>query len=128
MQLTRREWNGLVAGAIVAAPLASLRASQASRIAGVRVGTQSYSFRDRGLDEAIAGMKAAGLSYCELWSGHVEARGAIPVPAGGNRREATRQWRMAGSTREVFRSIRRKFEESGITLTSYDVPFDNSFT
>ena len=130
MHLTRREFSGLVAAGLASAPLARLGAwpVQASKIAGVRVGTQSYSFRDRGLDEAIAGIKAAGLSYCELWSGHVESRSAIPVPEGGDRREATRQWRMAESTREMFRTIRRKFDEAGITLTSYDVPFNSSFT
>ena len=131
MNLTRREFTGLVATGLAVAPFAPLSAwsgAQGSKVAGVRVGTQSYSFRDRGLNEAIAGIKAAGLSYCELWSGHVEGRGAIPVPAGGNRREATRQWRMAESTRELFRGIRRQFDEAGITLTSYDVPFNDSFT
>lgn len=131
MHLTRREWNGLVAGSLVAAPLARLGAAprpQASRIAGVRVGTQSYSFRDRGLNEAIAAMKEVGLSYCELWSGHVEGRGAIPVPEGANRREVTRQWRLAPATLDLFRDIRRRFDEAGITITSYDVPFNGSFT
>jgi sugar phosphate isomerase/epimerase len=130
MTLTRREFNGLMATGLAGAPFARLGAwsVQASKIAGVRVGTQSYSFRDRGLDEAIAGMQAAGLSYCELWSGHVEGRGAITVPEGGDRRDVTRQWRMAESTRELFRGIRRKFDQAGITLTSYDVPFNNSFT
>ena len=131
MILTRREWNGLVVGGLLSAPVASLaRASalQSSKIAGVRVGTQSYSFRDRTLDEAIAAMQVVGLSYCELWSGHVEIRSVIAVPEGGNRREATRRWRLDPATSDYFREIAGKFQRAGIALTSYDVPFNNDFT
>ena len=131
MHYSRREWNGLVLRGLAAAPFARLDArlfEQSSRIAGVRVGTQSYSFRDRPLDEAIAAMQALGLSYCELWSGHVEGRGRIPVPEGGNRREVTRQWRLAPATLEYFRDIKKKFDAAGVTLTSYDLPFNNDFT
>jgi len=120
-----------VVGGLLATPLAHLRAAsflQSSKIAGVRVGTQSYSFRDRPLDEAIAAMKVVGLNYCELWSGHVEGRGVIPVPEGGNRREATRAWRLNPATAEYFKSLRKKFDDAGIALTSYDVPFGNDFT
>lgn len=131
MHLTRREWNTVVAGGLLSAPLARLAAAsplQTSRFAGVRVGTQSYSFRDRKLDEAIAAMGIVGLSYCELWSGHVEAREVIPTPEGVNRREATRRWRLDPATMEYFRDIRRKFDTAKIALTSYDVPFGNDFT
>ena len=131
VMLTRREWNGLVVGGLLSAPLARLAAAstlQSSKISGVRVGTQSYSFRDRPLDEAIAAMQTVGLSYCELWSGHVEARAAIPVPAGGDRREATRKWRLDPATSDYFKGIRKKFDDAGIALTSYDVPFGNDFT
>jgi hypothetical protein len=72
--LTRREWGGLVVGGLVASPWARLLADprQKSIYAGVRLGAQSYSFRDRGLDAVIAAMADIGLSYCELWSNHVE--------------------------------------------------------
>jgi sugar phosphate isomerase/epimerase len=129
MHYTRREWTGLVVGGFAAIPFARIGVqAQSSRIAGVRVGTQSYSFRDRGLDEAIAAMKTVGLSYCELWSGHVETRAAITVPAGGNRREATRNWRLDPKTLDYFKDIRAKFKAAGITLTTYDIPFNNDFT
>jgi len=129
MHYTRREWNGLVAGGLLAAPLLHLSAAQASsRIAGVRVGTQSYSFRDRSLDEAIAGMRAVGLSYCELWSGHVETRTAIPSVEGVSRREAIRKWRLNPATVDYFKDIRRRFDAAGITPTSYDIGFGNDFT
>jgi len=131
MNYTRREFGGLVAGGLVAAPFVRVGAAQkaaSSKIAGVRVGTQSYSFRDRGLDEAIAGMVTVGLSYCELWSGHVETRAAIPVPQGGDRRAATRAWRTDPKTLELFRDIRRRLDAAGVTPTSYDVPFGDDYT
>jgi sugar phosphate isomerase/epimerase len=134
MQYTRREFGGVVAGGLVwaghlksEAGAASRDLAQSSRIAGVRVGTQSYSFRDRGLDEAIAAMKQLGLSYCELWSGHVERAERIPVPQGGNRREATRQWRLERAVTDA-KDLKKRFDDAGVTLTSYDVPFAADFT
>lgn len=111
----------------MAAPLARLAFAQGSRIAGVRIGVQSYSFRDRSLSDAIAAMQSIGLSYCELWSGHIETRDAIVVPEGGNRREATRKWRLE-TPLDHFAAIRKRFEAAGVTLTSYDVPFRADFT
>ena len=129
---TRREFNGLVVGGLAAAPFVGGGAAQkaaSSKFAGVRLGTQSYSFRDRSLDEAIAGMAAVGISYCELWSAHAE-RGAMPTTAaaGSTRREAQRKWRLDPATIDYFKSIRAKFDNAGVTLTSYDVPFANDFT
>ena len=126
---TRREFGGLVIGGLAAT--GSLKAggseSQASRIAGVRIGTQSYSFRDRGLDEAIASMQQLGLSYCELWSGHVETKMAFVTPEGGNRRDALRKWRLEQSV-AVARDIKKRFDTAGVKITSYDVPFRADFT
>lgn len=128
---TRREFGGLVVGGLAATgglQIARAEApAQSSRIAGVRVGTQSYSFRDRGLDEAIAAMKQLGLSYCELWSGHVETRTAIVTPEGGNRREAVRKWRLEQSA-AAAKDIRKRFDDAGVKITSYDVPFRADFT
>ena len=127
---TRREFGGLVLSGLAAVPLLGHAAAQkaaSSRIAGVRIGSQSYSFRDLGLDEAIAGMATVGISYCELWSGHGE-RGVVVVPAGGNRREATRAWRTSPAALEHFKTIRGKFDAAGITVTSYDLPFTPDFT
>ena len=127
MRYTRREFGGVVAGGLVWASHLKGAGAQASRIAGVRVGTQSYSFRDRGLDDAIAAMKQLGLSYCELWSGHVETTKTIVTPEGGNRREATRKWRIEQSA-TVAKDIRKRFDDVGVKITSYDVPFRADFT
>src|SRR6187399_2406884 len=112
MNYSRREFSGLLVGGLAAAPFVGLAAAQkaaSSKIAGVRVGTQSYSFRDRPLNEAIAAMVTVGLSHCELWSGHTER--ALVVPAGGNRREALRAWRLATATLDFFKGVRKKFDD-----------------
>ena len=133
MPLTRREFGGVVAGGLIgsafasASPASSLQL-QSSRIAGVRVGTQSYSFRDRGLDDVIAGIRTVGLAHCELWSGHVETKNTIPTVDGMSRREAVRKWRLDPKTIDYFKEIRGKFDAAGIALTSYDVPFNPDFT
>ena len=129
---TRRQFNNLLLTGLAAAPVAGLAGTQkaaSSRFAGVRVGTQSYSFRDRSLDDAISAMAALGISYCELWSSHAE-RGAMPATASAtaSRREAQRAWRLAPATIEYFKSLRAKFDDAGVTLTSYDVPFGNDFS
>ena len=138
--LTRREWHRLVLGGLVAAPLASLDARQKpdSRIAGVRIGAQSYSFRGMSIGDSIAAMTSIGLSYCELWQGQVETREAIgPGPAVPEsaaqperrtaQREALRQWRLSVPL-DHFREIRRTFDAAGITLTAYNLSFQNDFT
>jgi sugar phosphate isomerase/epimerase len=128
MRVTRREWSASVLGGLVAAPLARAFAVQGtSRIAGVRIGAQSYSFRDRPLDSTIAAMVEVGLSHCELWHGHVETREAVGAPEGLDRRAALRQWRL-NVPLDHFQAIRRAFDEAGITLTAYNLSFQNDFT
>jgi len=126
--LTRREWTTLVAGGLVAAPFARLRATQKpdSRIAGVRIGTQSYSFRDRPLEQAIRDMAAVGLSYCELWSSHLEDPASRPPP-GRRPREIHRRW-LVESSLDVPRRVRDAFDEAGVELLAYNPRIDRDFT
>jgi sugar phosphate isomerase/epimerase len=127
--LTRREWGSLVAAGLLLAPLRRLASAQTGRstVAGVRIGTQSYSFRSQPLDEAIASMQSIGLGFCELWQGHVETRDRITAPAGADRREALRQWRLTVPL-ETFADIRRKFDAAGVRLTAYNLSFQRDFT
>ena len=119
-------------------PLASLRAQECgagpaarqSVVAGVRIGAQSYSFRDRPLEQVPAAFEAAGLSFCELWSGHVETPGLIGATSDtprDQRRALTRKWRL-GVPMSHFEAIRRSFSDAGVTLTSYDVPYRDDWT
>src|SRR5688500_12467066 len=128
--LTRREWGMTVAGGLALAPFASLKAQSKSIVAGVRLGAQTYSFRDRTLDQVPAAFKACGLSFCELWSGHVEAAtviGATRETPRPERRELLRKWRL-GVPMSHFEGLRKAFADAGVTLTSYDVPYNDDWT
>jgi sugar phosphate isomerase/epimerase len=127
--------------------LAGLPASMAlakinSEFNGVRIGAQSYSFRDRPLDEAIQAMKEIGIGECELYSGHVEPRVQRPRPQGDKaekksgprggpeaeaRRQALRKWRLSVPLDE-FTAVRKKFDEAGITLFAFNISFREDFT
>jgi sugar phosphate isomerase/epimerase len=127
--VTRREWHSMVIGGLAAVPLARLGAQKAidSRVAGVQIGAQSYSFRDLPLDDMIAGMAAAGIGSCELWQGHVEPRGKGPRDPAAPSREAVRQWRLT-TPLDHFRGIRKKFDNAGIRLTAYNLSFRDDYT
>jgi sugar phosphate isomerase/epimerase len=70
--------------ALAGLPLSMALAKINSKISGVQLGVQSYSFRDRPLDAAIQAMKEIGLGECELYASHVEPAGMMrPRPPQG---------------------------------------------
>lgn len=95
-----------------------------SRFAGVQIGVQSYSFRDRPLDEAIAAIVECGVNCCELWQGHVEPKA---TGKGKEAREELRKWRATVSMDE-FRRVAGKFKKAGIQLFAYNYSFREDFT
>ncbi|PYV08907.1 MAG: sugar phosphate isomerase/epimerase, partial [Acidobacteria bacterium] len=114
MDLTRRELQRMVLAGL-SAPLFSQSSKAApakpnSKVKGVQIGVQSYSFRDRGLDEAIQAMLDVGLSSCELYSGHVEPRGS--GARGPQAREELRKWRLE-TPLDHFKQVRAKFDKAG---------------
>jgi sugar phosphate isomerase/epimerase len=111
--LSRRDIHKLA----LAAPFSRLFAKPDSTVAGVQIGVQSYSFRDRPLDAAIKAMVDIGLSECELYQGHIE-------PKVG--REELRKWRLSVSLDE-FRKVRKKFDDAGIVLYAYNLSFRDDF-
>lgn len=120
--LTRRAWNRLAIGAVAAAslPLEAFAAAKPnSRIKGVHLGAQSYSFRDRTLDEAIQAYGEVGLSTCELWSGHLEPRDL--------KRDDIRKWRLT-TPLSFFKMQREKFRKAGIDLYAINYSFREDFT
>lgn len=137
--LTRRDWVRIIGGGLLASPVACLadREEEAggsqegvSIVAGVRIGAQSYSFRDRPLREVPAAYEAAGISFCELWSGHVEAAditGATREMPPETRRARLREWRLR-TPLSHFAAIRQRFLDAGVTITSYDVPYRGDWT
>lgn len=104
-------------------PLAAAKSSAlSSKINGVQIGAQSYSFRDRSLAAMIAAMSQIGLSECELWQGHVEPK----FPA-ANQREELRKWRLT-TPLDHFQAIRSQFNDAGISLSAYNYSFRDDFT
>jgi len=128
MTLSRRELHALVIGGLAAAPLGARLFAQHSRIAGVRIGAQSYSFRGlKTLDQTIAAYQSTGLNYGELWQNQAETPAAVPEGQGMSRRQALRKWRLEVPL-DHFRDIRRRFEAAGVTLTAYNLSFQDDFT
>ena len=139
--ITRREF-GKVALAGVALPR-FLEAPSASTVAGVRLGVQTYSFRDLprppgaadAVDVVIKAMKDSGLSECELFAPQLEPqfaagrgqRGAPPSPEAVKAREDLRKWRLDTSL-DHFKNVRRKFDAAGITISAYCYNMNQSFT
>lgn len=121
-KLSRREWSKLAFSSLAAAPLYSeifAAGKPNSKIKGVQIGAQSYSFRDRGLDEAIKGFVETGLSSCELFSGHLEPKGLD--------REGMRNWRLT-TPMQFFTLTGEKFKAAGIDLYALNYSFREDFT
>src|ERR1700690_1619622 len=112
--LSRRDIHKLA----LAAPFSRLFAKPNSNIAGVQIGVQSYSFRDRPLDAAVQAMVDIGLSECELYQGHIEPK---------LDREELRKWGTNVSMDE-FHKIPKKFDEAGIRLYAYNISFRDDFS
>jgi len=110
-------WPALGAGGLFAAP-----------VAGVRLGVQTYSFRELrpptgdSIDVLIAAMAACGLDECELWSPQAE-----PRFTGAGARADLRRWRQA-TPLSYFTAVRRKFEAARITVFAYNHSFNDTFT
>jgi len=124
MTITRREWLWQVGGATAlsaALPVdaAMLGQTTGSAYRGVTLGVQSYSFRDRPIDAAIASMPQLGLTSCELWQGHVEPRGTS--------RDDMRRWRETVSLDE-FRALKEKFDRAKVLVAAYNISFRDDYS
>lgn len=115
MNFSRRDFGK---AALAALPLTALAKNKNinSRIHGVQLGAQSYSFRDMSLDAGIEAMKTIGLGECELWQGQVEPRD-----------RNVHEWRMA-TPLDLFTGIRKKFDDAGIQLLAYNLSFNDDFS
>jgi len=136
---TRREFGRLAIGAL-ALPR-TLYAAIDSTVSGVRLGVQTYSFREMPrpeggdlVDVIIKAMTECGLAECELFAPHVEprfssgrGRPAPDSPEAQKARTELRAWRLE-TPLDHFRGIRKKFEAAGITVFAYNYSFNSSFT
>ena len=139
--MNRRQFTG---AALSAAAIASA-AKIDSKIHGVKIGVQSYSFRTMTLEEAIAAMTQIGIGEVELFSVHAERYAGIPqmppppadAKGGGKKgggfrpppgfREDVRKWRLSVSM-DKFKEVRKKFTTAGINLHAFNLSFRQDFT
>jgi sugar phosphate isomerase/epimerase len=133
MTITRRQFGALSLGALITPALA-----RAQTVGGVRIGVQTYSFRELprapGGDATLSiidAMKACGLTECELWSPQIE-----PAAGGGRgrspeeirqAREALRNWRI-NQPIEHFNGIRQAFATAGLSIYAFNYSFGTDFT
>jgi len=139
--ITRREF-GTITLAGVALPR-FLEARIDSKVAGVRLGAQTYSFREMlrpagesdAVDAVIKALTDSGLSECELLGAHLEPQaaaarvqpGVAPSPEAVKAREDLRRWRLE-TPLDHFRNVRRKFDAAGITIHAFCYNMNASFT
>jgi sugar phosphate isomerase/epimerase len=139
--LTRREFGQvMLAGAV----LPRFGAAPASAVVnGVRVGVQTYSFRDLprspggdAVDTLIKAMGECELVECELFAPQLEPqfntgargrRGDPPSPEAVKAREDLRKWRLE-TPLDHFRAIGEKFKRAGIAVYGYNYSPNASFT
>lgn len=119
--LNRRQFLATSAGLAGAAALSAHEGIH-SIFQGVLVGAQSYSFRDRPLDQAVAAMKQIGIGSCELWSGHLERPGGKRMS-----RDELRDWRLSVDLGE-FEKVARMFHEAGVEIYAFNYSFRKDFT
>jgi sugar phosphate isomerase/epimerase len=89
-----------------------------STVQGVKIGAQSYSFRTMPLDDAIKAMSDIGLSYVELWQGHLEPKD----------KDELKKWRTSAAALEQMKEVRKKFDKAGIRIYAVNFSFRGSNT
>jgi len=134
MRYTRREF-GVMAMAGLAVPA---RAWADTIVGGVRIGVQTYSFRELARSPGgdataaiIAAMTNIGLTECELFAPQIEpasglGRGATPEER-QKAREGVRRWRLE-TPLDHFRGIRKQFATAGLSIAAYNTSPDASYT
>lgn len=115
--MNRRDFGKLTAGALAASATSQAAHKIDSKIAGVTIGAQTYSFRDRPLDACIAAMKEIGLGEAELYNGHIEPKGA----------DALKEFRR-NPPLDQMREVRRKFDDAGIELYALNYSFKKEWS
>jgi sugar phosphate isomerase/epimerase len=136
---TRREFGELTLAGLAIPAFGRL---SDSKVGGVRLGVQTYSFRDvsrpgnaDAIDVVIKAMTECGLSECELFAPQVEPRPAA-APGRGTTvtpetqqkaRQDLRAWRI-DTPLDHFRGIKKKFDAAGIAVYAYNYSFSADMT
>lgn len=136
---TRREFGMLTLAGLALPRLVSARTD--SVVEGVRLGVQTYSFRDlpRAADgDAIAGvvkaMTTGGFGECELFAPQLEPAGLpagqrpnADTPEAQKARADLRKWRLE-TPLDHFRGVKKTFDAAGIAIYAYNYSFNAAFT
>src|ERR1051326_1793436 len=136
--ITRREF-----GTLALASFVRLKPDATGVVNGVRLGAQSYSFRDLprtpggdAVDPVIRAFTECGLVECELWAPQVEPvfdsgprgrRGDPPSAQAIKAREDLRKWRVE-TPLDHFHAIGEKFKKAGIDLYAYNYSPGGDYT
>jgi len=135
--VTRREF-GRLALTSLALPRVLAAAGADSRVAGVRVGVQTYSFREMprppggdAIDVIVKAMTDCGLVECELWAPQVEpqqtAGRSRPAAETQKARDDLRAWRLE-TPLDHFKAIRKKFDAAGLSIYAYNYSPNTSYS
>jgi sugar phosphate isomerase/epimerase len=139
---TRREFGTLTLAGLAVPAFGGLLDS----VGGVRLGVQTYSFRDLPqpgdavdmVDVVIRAMIECGLTECELFAPQVEprlgpagGRGTAATPEVQRARQKARQdlraWRLETPI-DHFRAIKKKFDAAGLSIYAYNYSFNADMT
>jgi sugar phosphate isomerase/epimerase len=114
--MTRRTFSKLGAAAplFLSVPAA---ARINSRIDGVMIGAQTYSFRDLPLDGCITSMHDIGLGYAEFWIDKL-------WPTDLEKRKA---W-LSNPPMDEVKNARKKFEDAGIQIYAVNYSFRDEWS
>ncbi len=140
ISLSRRDFGRLVLAGLSGSILSAAKVN--STIGGVKLGAISYCFRGLPraaaadyIDTIIQACLECGVGYVELTSPMVEPPTTLPgggrvppdTPENRKAREEVRQWRLTAPLAR-FKEIRKKFDDSGISLIGYVMTFAEDFT
>ena len=130
---SRRDFGKMALAGVAAPSLAKIN----STIQGVRLAVQTYSFREfppeTGVDSVIKAMVEIGLGECELYSPQADPAAFRTQPgqtdaARQSLRIELRKWRLSSVALDHFKQVRKKFDDAGVTIHSYNLSFRDDFT
>jgi len=138
---TRREFGKLALAGLALPRIANAAINPV--VNGVRLGAQTYSFRDLprtpggdAIDQVIRACVECGVGEVELFAPQVEPqfnagargrRGDPPSPQAVKAREDLRKWRLE-TPLDHFHDVKKKFDTAGITIYAYNYSPNASFT
>ncbi|MBI2686276.1 MAG: sugar phosphate isomerase/epimerase [Acidobacteria bacterium] len=88
---------------------------------GVIIGAQTYSLRDRDVNQCLAALNELKINSVEMFSGHAE------VFPRGTPREEVRKWRETVPLTH-FTGIRKKYNDAGVTIYAYNYSFRDDYS